>query len=398
MTDEVMNHSLANDPHSWELTAALRRFGWEPSGGIAGLFETWRATDGRSDELLVPLDPRRADFRDLLAVARSRLIGWDAPSVGRFFDDLEGSRRAQLDKTSFEKESALPRGMITWLDGEDLFAAAKGALTAAAKATRAARRYHGNASSYLSKQFLEAAIMGQTEVGSFVVTALSPAEQRFHYSKAESDRSEGYDSGLTTVSGRTVVAKLESALTATRNALDEYRQSPHVQVFEEAVRHGVSYELVKALSTISAGSSESAVKISFSSLNAPTREVEVAFTAPDASVLTRAANHLAADRAPEMVQVSGHVTLLDRPQPGESGVVRLRVTSGADVNVVRVRLDANEYESALEAHRQDVQLVVSGSLEREGHYFWLYDASDITLEDDDATTEVDQDGLFGELD
>lgn len=394
MTEESTgSQPLARDV--WEVTAALRKFGWEPSGGVAGLFETWRNGEGSRDaELLLPVDPTKGDYSDLLARARERLVMWDSHSVVRFFAELDRTSRAQLDKTSFEKESALPSGLISWQDGEDLFSAARATLVAAAKATKTPRRYHGNSSAYLAKHFLESAIMGQTEVGSFVVTALSPSGERFHYSKADSEKTEGYDEAMTTVTGREVIARLESALSAARDALDEFRKTPRVEVFDESVSRGVSYELVVALTTISSGSDDSAVKITFAGADAPDREVEFAFTAPDTSVLARAATHLAGDRPPEDVRISGRVTLLDRPKPGDAGVVRLTVTSGADVNVVRVRLGSDEYETALEAHQVGTELEVSGRLEREGQYFWLYNASQLAVAGDEHEDAEEIETLF----
>jgi len=73
-----MNGSHPGDPDSgdlWQLTAALRKFEWQPVGGIAGLFETWSLERGqRPIEILVPLDAQKGDFLNLLERARDEFV------------------------------------------------------------------------------------------------------------------------------------------------------------------------------------------------------------------------------------------------------------------------------------------------------------------------------------
>jgi hypothetical protein len=73
------------------------------------------------------------------------------------------------------------------------------------------------------------------------------------------------------------------------------------------------------------------------------------------------------------------VTLLERPKPGVSGVIRLEVITGSQANKLRVRLPEELYELALDAHREDLAISVTGRQEREGMYYWLYDPADIEL-------------------
>lgn len=377
MTEPPSTQRATRD--AWELTAALRHFGWERSGGVQGRFELWRDRAPSGTETLVPVDPSKGDFRALLRRARTVLVETAGREAERYFESLADASRARLDRTQFKKDSPLEHGLILWEQGDALFQVARGTLVAAAKARKSPRRYHGNASSFLAKQYLESAIMGQTEIGSFVVTAYLPANETFHVSKADADRADHGEPALLTLRGREITEQLASAVLGTRAALDEYRRSPDMAVFGESVDTGVSYELVTALSVLSRDSAESAVTISFTSEQSPSREVEVVFNPTDVPVLERAALFLAADRPPEHVVVHGYVTLLDRPRPGEPGVIRLQVTSGSDARVVRVRLESEDYRKALEAHQRNAELTVSGRLEREGHYYWLYDTGGIRV-------------------
>ena len=56
-----------------------------------------------------------------------------------------------------------------------------------------------------------------------------------------------------------------------------------------------------------------------------------------------------------------------------------RVTPGVLVGKARVRLDAKQYEMALEAHRQEASLQVKGALNREGSLYWMYQAERVSI-------------------
>lgn len=364
-----------------ELAAALQRFGWEREGGDPGRYESWVSRrDRRLPEILVPLDASKGDFGHLLRQARNALVHTVGTEAEAFLEALHRRFSAALDATRFRKETALASGMIAWDQGQELFDAARASLVAAAKASRAKRRYHGNSGSFIARNFIESSLMGQTEVGSFIVTAYTPAAERFFLTKADEVGPTRLDD-IVTLSGRQILQTLETALLTTRSALEEYRRAPRVELFGEAVQDGVSYELVMALTQLAAGADESGVTLEYAPplLEATSRSVDVSFVASDTSILSRAANFLARERTTEEVTLTGRVTLLDRPSPDEVGVIRLDVLEGTEARKVRVRLEADAYNFALEAHRENTVLTVRGRLEREGQNYWLYDVESLDV-------------------
>jgi len=60
-------------------------------------------------------------------------------------------------------------------------------------------------------------------------------------------------------------------------------------------------------------------------------------------------------------------------------VVRLDVLSGTTARKVRVRLKADDYDIAVDAHRDNLALRVTGRQEVEGRFYWLYDPESIEL-------------------
>lgn len=382
-------------PERAVLTALLRHFDWSPKTGVPSLYEVWQGEDS-SLEVLVPLDPERGDFSALVERAKRQLLSTYGPSAQRVESTLTMRAKASLDATEWRKQTALDGGLIGWEQGEDLFAAARAQLVAAAKSAREPRKYHGNASAHIAHRFIEQALMGQTSVGSYVVTAYTPAQAKFFLTrKAEERASEAGGLWDDSLSGREILDKLSSALKAMRSGLDEYRKSPSLGPFLEAVPDGISYELVKALDLIvSTGDTEVAISREEPE-GATNLRTEVAFESSEAPVMRSVAVALAEDAEPADVSIVGEVTLLSRTHDQTDHVIRVDIEHGAEARKARVRLSPEQYDVALEAHRQDVPIRVSGRLEREGHLYWLYDASDVTVVSDasdssDATSSPEQ--------
>jgi hypothetical protein len=364
-------------------TALLRHFDWKLRARTADVYEVW-GPDDDSDEVLVPLDSTRGDFEALLGRARRAIVNQYGRTASELIATLEMRTKAVLDATLWKKETALEAGVIGWEQGESLFAAARSQLVASAKSSREPRRYHGNASSHIARRFIDNSLMGQTAIGSFVITAYTPASQRFFTSKSAEDRSHTAPRGLwdsETLSGAEILNTLESALRAVREGLDEYKRRPQVDLFLETVQEGVSYEFAKALSEIVAGG-DSAVEIQRQGRvgGSSSVPVEIAFEAVEAPILTNVANAFAEDPEPQNVTLVGEVTLLSRSsdvQPDR--LIRLNIEEGADVRKARVRLTAEQYSVAMEAHREEASLRVSGSLDREGNVYWLYNPSAVSI-------------------
>jgi len=174
------------------------------------------------------------------------------------------------------------------------------------------------------------------------------------------------------------------ALTAIRAGLDEYVKAPRTGVFTEKVGAGVSHELVKALAAFAANS-ESAVQIELESIGGATRTLkEFDFKPPEAGVLTTTSNALVQDPEPRVVTLIGEVTLLSRDNDHEERVIRLDVVRGGAVRRARVRLTAEQYEAAPQAHREERPVSATGSLEKEGRLFWLYGARGVAVLDEKA--------------
>lgn len=385
------------------LTALLRHFDWSPVSKIPGRYEVWTTDSNEDNEVLVPLDPYKGDYGGLLDRARRTVLSYYGKAADDLLVMLQAQVSAALDATQWQKETALPPGMIGWQEGEDLYAAAHAQLSAIARSARQPRRHHGSANWYLSKSFLESCYMGQTDIGSFVITAHIPSRTRFHVSRRSEQVHISRPRESEMISGRTIVDNFEKALTAVAGALETFKREPKIDVFFETVPDGVSYELVRALSRFTQDS-ESAVKIDRSreGSSAPKPSpVEIAFDPTAAPILNQVANAMVRDPEPQGVTLEGQVVVLSRDFERDvlARIIRLNVEGASDINKVRVRLNSDQYDVAMEAHRHEQSLRVTGRLERENNLWWLYNATDLDIVEPMRSTgpQLEQLG-FDELD
>ena len=364
------------------ITAVLRHFDWSPVSKAPGLYEIWTPdTDDASEEeqVLLPLDPDRSDYVDLLERAQRIVLAHYGRAARNLLNTIRMSAEALLSTTQWSKETFLSPGVISWEEGESLYGSARAQLIASAKSSREKRRYHRNASAFLAKQFIDSTLMGQTDVGSFVITAYTPTQQRFHASK-HSEEFAGISPGeVEMVSGEEILTTFERALKAVRSVLDENKVAPRPEAFLETVEEGVSFEFARALGNFVSGG-ESSVQITRQVSDpdeSPT--VEVTFRPTEAPIIARAADLLALDVEPQDVALVGEVTLLSREISGQDQLIRLNVESGADIRKARIRLSPDQYQVAMDAHRREASLRVSGRLEKEGNLYWLYNVRNVSL-------------------
>jgi hypothetical protein len=369
----------------------LRQFGWGTTTGpsIGRPYAVWRNERAHLQDVLVPLDPTKDDYDDLLERAFRALTLEYGSEVERIASFLTFQRNSSLEATRWLKESPVGEGLITWGLGESVFEVARKCLSAAAKAAKEPRRYYGGASDYIAKRFLDETFMGQTEVGSFIVTAYTPSNQQFFYSKSGE---ESAASKLVTVesrSGGEIIHKLEAVVAGVREKLDDFKKTPRDEIFDELVPIGLSYELSDALATLS-NNGDGAVRFSRPAPNDPPREYVI--QSVESPVLARVANRLAITREPQAFNLVGEVTLLDHVSTEQVHTVRLHVSNNPSVRTVRVRLTPDEYKVAIDAHKEDIPLRISGLVEKEGRYNWIYSPTSVAIaadasNDDDEVVE-----------
>lgn len=372
---------LAKSLDGESLTTALSSLGWERYGGQENKYARYRPSGARDrDRLVIPLDDGLADYRELIREAVFRL----ATSDPKTFNALRAIEvRAETgDEVGFEKDVRTRNGAIPWAMGEEIFRAARGTLLAGAKASVSQRAYFGNRHGRFAHEFLNACYMGQTRIGSYVVTAYTPVGDTF-FAKKPKDENRPLPNDAGSVVGREVTLNLSKALEATTEALTHYRRTHSLAGFEEGVRLGVSKELLESVHDLVAGGDAGQVSVRWSanpkSLVELTSQKPVAFEFDRSAIptLERASRKLASLTPTESVRVTGWVSVVRKPKRGANGLIELKVIAGSNAPTLRIPVTHDQFEIAANACAQDEGLTVSGSQEKEGRTYYLYNASNL---------------------
>ncbi|MET7703196.1 hypothetical protein [Streptomyces sp. NPDC005485] len=339
------------------LSALLHRHGWQRRGGAAGRYGRWTppGPGGGGTSLLVPENRAFPDSDDLLGEALLALSRSGSPSAR---DVLLGLAVPSDEVRWWRDVPTGPVGAAPWTAEEQLRAAARQMLLAAALATRAHAGYYGARHRGPAAASLDTVLVG-AEHGGHRLTAFVPV-----------------------TTGRPLAVRLYQALYAAREAIDYQRATGGMDAFDGAVAAGVSHELTEAIVALVRGTEGARIAVEWApaagvpeGCAAPSEPVE--FSPGDLPVLREAgARYLRAEPSVP-VRITGTVVRMRRSGPRGEGSVRLRVLAGAEVPHVRMTLDEEAYRIAGHAHLVGLPVRVLGRLESRGGFRRLTDASGV---------------------
>lgn len=358
------------------LVEILNRSGWETVGSREHRYARLIRGDDFGvvgPSVVIPLNRAADDFAELMTAALESIRRQKEDSWLRSIEPLLGL--APLDKLCFRRETSAPRGLIAWGEGVELVDGARRTLIAGAKAYRGPSRRFSNRYSQFAGRYLDHIFMGQSDFGSYVVTALALVDARVPI-RDTAETTLGLE-GVDFARGRDVTSSVLRALEATTEALDHFKSSGSMSGFDDQVNSGVSYELVVALRDVTSGANESDITIELAQTDNLSIAERIAeshqfqFSGGDISVLEKASTQLSVSTEPERLRVEGRVHLLERKVAGGPGIV------GIDEGRYRYRVRlayGEEYHEAVLAHDEDRNIIVEGDLSQKGTRRWLDNA------------------------
>lgn len=360
------------------LTVLLEDAGWELAGGRQGQYNrltppSGAYKSGNQHSLIVPLDKTAPDYTELMVSALRDVTAAASSDLWKLVEARLLTESA--DQFQFRKESNAPPGLIPWREGEQFIAAARATLSAGARTFAEKAKRYNNRLGQFSSRYLNTVLMGQTAVGSYIVTAYAPTDALVALPAASSGQGQMPDE----VHGRDITTAVATALNAALEGIEHYRQSSTPAGFIDGVRNGMSYDLSEALISLVDGSDGGDITIAWESsahmLGGPMPSSTFEFSGDDIRALSSASSALAGqDEAPQREAFVGRVHLLTRRHAGGPGVFGIE-TLIAPSRKFRVRLqDPEQYHLAVRAHEEDVAIVVEGRPERDGSVAWLYNA------------------------
>ena len=341
------------------LSAYARAAGWSPQERYRVHSDVY-AGEARP-EIIVPRTERLGDYASVVAgliETFAQVAGQDELTVYRSLviadRDVVRVRAAESDD-----------GSVTLNQGADLIGGARDMLLSAACSLRDPRPVYRAGANREAADLLQRVRLGQTDQGSFVVTLLTPVVPPPMPSLFPDQED------LNAPIERRMTRRLVEALSAARGAV-ERTAAGEEGAFGELVASGVSANLCEALVRIIEPFPTLDVGVSW----ARTRPMSgpdalVRFGRADAALLREAARSFR-DRAPRPdVRLHGFVRLLKRGQADDDGTIGLAAdVDGQRQSVVAV-LEREDYERAVQAHRDRAVVVLAGNLDRIGQRWRL---------------------------
>jgi len=319
---------------------------------IRSVATIWHRQDNEDAEVVLPFSSvkdywqRMRDAIVAIASFEDRTVPAVLNDVRRLFASVITIRVVHDDTSD---------GTIPINDGVLLIAKAKDLLSAVARSIYAKRKQFTRGAPKEAKDYLETLLLGQTEIGSYVVNVLAPSQPM----------DDGPDIVTATPLGQAITSNLVSSLKALEKASVTYDQNGDLRAFDEAVLGGVSSNMCDALLGFSGEKHNRAFEITVAAAPSPlfgTVPEKFVFGGKDVALLETATGYYKGDYLLPQRRLTGHITKLSRPKDQTSGTITVESNLGDVDRLVQIELMGDDYHQALVAHDKSKMVRVEGDV------------------------------------
>lgn len=326
---------------------------WHEDGKVRSVATIWHRSDDEDAEILIPWPsakdylPRLRQALSSVATYEGRLVSDVLTDVRRLFSNVITVRVIHDDTSD---------GTIPIKDGVLLIAKAKDLLSAAAQSVYAKRKQFTRAAPKDAKAYLETLLLGQTEIGSYVVNVIAPAQP---IASADTRMADAMPLG------QAITLSLVTGLEALEKASVAYEEMGDLKAFDAAVMAGASSNMCDALLGFSGEKHHRAFEITVTGPPGPMFESEpkkFAFDSSQVALLERVSGYYKDDYVLPQRRLTGYITKLSRPQDETAGTITIDSTLGDIERKVRVELSSDDYHMAVLAHDNSKLVRVEGDV------------------------------------
>lgn len=341
-----------------QLQAYLQSKQWFEDGKIRSVATIWHRHRDEDAEVVLPFSFVK-DFRErvrdaLMAVAlfEKREVLDVISDVNRLFSNVITVRVIHADTED---------GTIPINDGVLLISKAKDLLSAAAQAVYAKRKHFSGRTPKDARNYLDTLLLGQTEIGSYVVNVIAPNQANFVVEQAVADPTTADALPLS----QAITLNLVTGLEALAKASTKYEEIGDLKAFDDAVLSGASANLCDALLGFSGEKHNRTFEITVTAAAGPMFESEprkFEFGGKHVEVLEKVSGYYKDDYIlPDRV-LTGYITKLVRPKDETAGTITLDSMLGDVERKVRVALTGDDYHLAVIAHDDGQMVRVQGDV------------------------------------
>ena len=336
-----------------QVEAYLASQGWYRDGFIKSLAGIWHHKDKEEAEVVLPLSNTVREYGKRFAEALVAISEFERRSTGEIINDI-----AQLIAnviTVRVKGEDTKGGTIPINDGVLLFSKAKDLMYSAALSLRSKRRQFIGPPSKEVKEYVDSLLLGQTEVGSYIVNVIAPVPpQQPEVPQMEKETSVAAGVTLNLVCGLEAITKASA----------EFSQSQSLRVFDAAIEKGLSSNMCDALLGFSGIEHRRQFEICISGANPMFGRITKVFKfdADEVATVRMASDYYKGDYMLKNRRVWGFVKKLDRPKGEEIGTITVEaVVDGVDRSV-KIELGPEEYHQGVLAHDMKALVECSGNI------------------------------------
>jgi len=349
------SHLERQDPEvsAEQVGAYLRLKQWFEDGKIRSVATIWHHADDEDAEILVPWALAR-DYAPKIRQALTSIAAYE----GRLFLDVVKDVQRVLSNVMTVRviHDDTSGGMIPINDGILLIAKAKELLSAAAQSVYAKRRQFMGTIPKEAKAYLDTLMLGQTEVGSYIVNVIAPNQ-----SSADVGESTAEAVSL----GQAVTLNLVTSLEALERASVTYDEDGDLKAFDGAVLAGASANMCDALLGFSGEKHHRTFEITVTGTSVPMFETEprkFEFSRRHIELLEQVSSYYKDDYVLTQRRLTGYITKLSRPKEETSGTIVIDSTINGVDRKIRVELTGDDYHMAVLAHDNSKLVRVEGDV------------------------------------
>ena len=362
MTSAKFEHLLA-DVEPQALAEYAVAHGWSKTdslGEFADLYES-----ETQPNIIVPNTPSVADYELILRQLIEAFSHAEGVDVARVLDALVLYR---WDVVRYRARGNEQR-FVEYADGRKLVDGVHSIMTATACSLIEESGFYTDAHKKQASRMLQGMKLDQSEYGSYVIKLLMPVDQ----ARLFDDSLVG---NIHLPEGRRITRRLESALSSIRTAVKHGRS----EGFIEGIQAGVSADLCNALAKAIEPYDVVDIRMDWAGefRGSDAREV-FSFTNDASTSLSKAAQVLKEETANlrAVDRYLGYVRQLNRPKHSltGSGTVILETYVDGKRSSIKCEISGTDYELAVLAHRDKVNVLMRGRLRGKGNQRILEDCT-----------------------
>lgn len=341
-----------------QIQAYLLSKQWFEDGKIRSVATIWHRQQDEYAEVVLPLSsvkdfqPRVHDALTAVASFEERKVSDVIGDIKQLFSNVITVRVVHADT----KDGTIPIN-----DGVLLISKARDMLSSAAQAVYAKRRHFAGPAPKDARDYLDSLLLGQTEVGSYVVNVIAPNQTNFVVDQEVTGPTIAEAVPLS----KAITSSLVTGLAAFSKASTRYAEIGSLKAFDDAILSGVSANLCDALLGFSGAKRDRTFEITITAAADPmfvSESHKFEFDGRQVDVLEKVSGYYKDDYVLPNRVLTGYITKLVRPKDETAGTITLDSTLSDVERKVRVALTGDDYHLAVIAHDKGEMVRVHGDV------------------------------------